>query len=143
MERLTFRQIEHYFYHYRDYVKELESIRAESLDGYQRARSDTTGGSSSGKVPPGAPFEDRVVKDVERIAALEFLTGSIDKLYQSLDTEKQKIFRLKYLCGYSNGRVIRETPISRSGFYAKRVEIVEAYFEMVKDAAKKFGLLDC
>lgn len=131
LRRGTFKHIEAELYDYHETIKRIKERKEEIL--FSSSVDDNKGGANSARVPnsPTERIATMLVMD-KRLRELERITEAIETVYQSLDTERKKLIRLKYWTKPQTltwEGIALKLNVSRATVFRWREEVVNAIAE--------------
>jgi RinA family phage transcriptional activator len=121
----TRKQIEHEFYHYEFYKKDLCEIRENVLDSSPPPPDGTPRGNRINK-----PTEHKVIKMVEctSVLALSKTITAIEETLRSLAADHRKIFSEVYVNGRTDWYALaNELHLSYDTFNRKKNELIKTF----------------
>lgn len=131
LRRGTFKHIEAELYDYHETLKRIKERKEEIM--YSSSLDENKGGANSARVPnsPTERIATMLVMD-KRLRELERITEAIETVYQSLDTERKKLIRLKYWTKPQTltwEGIALKLNVSRATVFRWREEVVNAIAE--------------
>lgn len=131
LRRGTFKHIEAELYDYHETLKRIKERKEEIM--YSSSLDENKGGANSARVPnsPTERIATMLVMD-KRLRELERITEAIETVYQSLDTERKKLIRLKYWTKPQTltwEGIALKLNVSRATVFRWRDEVVNAIAE--------------
>mgnify|MGYP002404191379 CR=1 FL=1 len=132
LRRGTFKHIEAELYDYHETLKRIKERKEEILFSSSSV-DENKGGANSARVPnsPTERIATMLVMD-KRLRELERITEAIETVYQSLDTERKKLIRLKYWTKPQTltwEGIALKLNVSRATVFRWREEVVNAIAE--------------
>lgn len=127
MKRAVFRYVEAELYDYPFTVKEIARLRADiALEGQGLEAALLQEHVTGGRQPD--PTREKAIRLLtnRRLRRMEETVAAIQRVYDRLPPEKQRLVDLKYWQRYGNLAVATRLHISRATFYRWRAEVVTA-----------------